>query len=151
MDCHNGCVNALNFNYSGTKLISGSDDLKIIIWNWAKGEPILSYDSGHRGNVFQVVQTFKNPIRSSASVCIFQAKFMPYSNDQIIVSCARDGHIRLGEVSPSGLTCPTRRLGSHRGPAHKLATLPNHANVFLTAGEDALVYEIDIRQSKPNK
>lgn len=32
MDCHNGCVNALHFNSSGSRLASGSDDLSIIIW-----------------------------------------------------------------------------------------------------------------------
>ena len=54
MDLHNGCVNALHFNTSGTRLASGSDDLNIIIWDWSKNEAVLKYDSGHRGNVFQV-------------------------------------------------------------------------------------------------
>ena len=54
MDCHNGCVNALHFNTSGTRLASGSDDLTIIIWDWTQAKPVLNYDSGHRGNVFQV-------------------------------------------------------------------------------------------------
>lgn len=54
MDCHNGCVNALHFNSSGSRLASGSDDLSIIIWDWSRAEPVVNYDSGHRGNVFQV-------------------------------------------------------------------------------------------------
>lgn len=54
MDCHNGCVNALHFNSIGSRLASGSDDLSIIIWDWSRAEPVVNYDSGHRGNVFQV-------------------------------------------------------------------------------------------------
>ncbi|KAK4004382.1 DDB1- and CUL4-associated factor 8 isoform X1 [Daphnia magna] len=132
MDCHNGCVNALHFNSSGSRLASGSDDLSIIIWDWSRAEPVLNYDSGHRGNVFQ-------------------AKFLPLCGDTHIVSCARDGHIRLAELSPSGSFHSTRRLGLHRGPAHKLALLPDTPHVFLTAGEDGVVFEVDVRQSKPNK
>lgn len=132
MDCHNGCVNALHFNSSGTRLVSGSDDLNIIVWDWSLAKPLLNYDSGHRGNVFQ-------------------AKFLPLCGDMHIVSCARDGHIRLAELTPSGAFHSTRRLGLHRGPAHKLALLPDTPHVFLTAGEDAAVLEVDVRQSKPNK
>lgn len=51
---HRGCVNALSFNTSGTKLASGSDDLRVVIWDWARGQPLLDFESGHRNNVFQV-------------------------------------------------------------------------------------------------
>lgn len=54
MKKHDGCVNALNFNTTGTKLVTGSDDLDVVIWNWATSEPILDYSSGHTSNVFQV-------------------------------------------------------------------------------------------------
>lgn len=51
---HEGCVNTIHFNSSGTRLASGSDDLSVVIWDWAYGEPVLSYESGHKSNVFQV-------------------------------------------------------------------------------------------------
>jgi len=51
---HNGCVNTLHFSPSGDLLASGSDDLDIAIWDWAKHKKVLSYDSGHASNVFQV-------------------------------------------------------------------------------------------------
>ncbi|EEC08377.1 WD-repeat protein, putative [Ixodes scapularis] len=53
MRAHEGCVNALHFNAAGTRLASGSDDLNVVVWDWATGEPVLKYDSGHRSNVFQ--------------------------------------------------------------------------------------------------
>ena len=54
LECHNGCVNTLNFNSSGDLLASGSDDLDVVVWDWAKGKKMFSYESGHIANVFQV-------------------------------------------------------------------------------------------------
>ncbi|KAH8024493.1 hypothetical protein HPB51_025120 [Rhipicephalus microplus] len=100
MHAHDGCVNALHFNSTGTRLASGSDDLSVVIWDWATGEPVLKYDSGHRSNVFQ-------------------AKFVPMTGDCYIVSCARDGLVRLAELSSTGVCKTTRRLAQHRATAHK--------------------------------
>ncbi|CAI9723048.1 DDB1CUL4-associated and CUL4-associated factor 8-like isoform X1 [Octopus vulgaris] len=132
MEYHNGCVNALNFNRIGTLLASGSDDLNIVLWNWVQSRPALVFDSGHRSN-------------------IFQAKFMPFSGDCHVVSCARDGQVRLAELSLTGVCKGTKKLAVHRGAAHKLALELDSPHVFLSCGEDALTYEIDLRQEKPNK
>ena len=51
---HDGCVNTLHFNMSGDLLASGSDDLEIVIWDWAKGKKKIAYQSGHSSNVLQV-------------------------------------------------------------------------------------------------
>lgn len=66
LEKHHGCVNAISFNRSGTRLASGSDDKKIIIWDWAFGKSLLTYSSGHTSNVFQVCSNdilifFPNP------------------------------------------------------------------------------------------
>lgn len=132
LEAHHGCVNALHFNSSGTLLASGSDDLRVIVWDWALGKFLISYDSGHRSNVFQV-------------------KFLPLIGNSHIVSCGRDGQIRLAELTSSGLCRSTRRLAQHRGPAHKLSILPETPHVFLSSGEDGLVLSVDVRVSKPDK
>lgn len=54
LDEHRGCVNAISFNQSGTRLASGSDDKKIIVWDWPVGKSLVTYNSGHTSNVFQV-------------------------------------------------------------------------------------------------
>lgn len=71
-----GCVNALHFNQTGTLLASGSDDLNINIWEFESSDkkPSISYNSGHRSNVFQ-------------------SKFMPNSNDLTVMTCGRDGQV----------------------------------------------------------
>lgn len=132
MDYHEGCVNALSFNRIGTLLASGSDDLNVILWNWIKKRPSLVYDSGHRGNVFQ-------------------AKFMPFSGDCHVVSCARDGQVRLAELSLTGVCKGTKKLAQHKGAAHKLALELDSPHVFLSCGEDAMVFSIDLRDDKPAK
>lgn len=132
MEYHDGCVNALNFNRIGTLLASGSDDLNIVLWNWVRSRPALVFDSGHRSN-------------------IFQAKFMPFSGDCHVVSCARDGQVRLAELSLTGVCKGTKKLAQHKGAAHKLALELDSPHVFLSCGEDAMTFEIDLRQEKPNK
>lgn len=54
LERHTGCVNTLHFNPSGTRLASGSDDLRVVIWDWAIRRAELEFDSGHKSNVFQV-------------------------------------------------------------------------------------------------
>lgn len=54
LERHTGCVNTLHFNPSGTRLASGSDDLRVVIWDWAVRRAELEFDSGHKSNVFQV-------------------------------------------------------------------------------------------------
>lgn len=71
---HAGCVNALHFNSSGSLLASGSDDLDIILWDWASKKARVKIPSGHRANVFQ-------------------SKFLPLQGDCDIVSCSRDGKV----------------------------------------------------------
>ncbi|KAH9495220.1 DDB1- and CUL4-associated factor 8 [Bulinus truncatus] len=132
MKAHEGCVNALSFNRIGTLLASGSDDLNIVLWNWQRARPSLIYDSGHRSNVFQ-------------------AKFMPFSGDCHVISCARDGQVRLAELSLTGVCKATRKLAQHRGAVHKLALELDSPNIFLSCGEDALTYLFDLRQEKPHK
>lgn len=129
---HSGCVNALHFNESGTLLASGSDDLDIHIWNWRESKSSYSFTTGHRSNVFQ-------------------CKFMPFTNDSHLVSCARDGMVRLAEISSTGSCRDAKKLASHRGAAHKLAMLSDSSHVFYSCGEDAVIFEIDLRQDKPNK
>ncbi|NWR94942.1 DCAF8 factor, partial [Furnarius figulus] len=83
LEGHTGCVNTLHFNQRGTRLASGSDDLKVLVWDWLRRRPILQFDSGHKSNVFQ------------------------------------------------------------------LALEPDSPCTFLSAGEDAVVFTIDLRQDRP--
>jgi len=127
---HEGCVNSLHFNQTGTKIASGSDDLQIIIWDWEKRKKLVGFNSGHKANVFQ-------------------SKFLP--GDLLVASCSRDGQVRLAELSVTGALRSTKKVGQHRGPAHKMTLVPDCPQLMLSAGEDGQVLAVDIREQKPDK
>ncbi|KAJ3659085.1 hypothetical protein Zmor_010793 [Zophobas morio] len=129
---HAGCVNSLNFHPDGSLLASGADDLKVVIWDWKVGKTLMKYKTKHRGNVFQ-------------------SKFLPLSGDLHIASCARDGQVRLAQLSKEEGVRNARLLGSHKGPCHKLIVLPEQPQVILSAGEDGAVLNHDVRGPKSTK
>ncbi|XP_038694294.1 DDB1- and CUL4-associated factor 8-like isoform X1 [Tripterygium wilfordii] len=124
LEKHRGCVNTVSFNGDGDILVSGSDDKRVILWDWQSGQIKLSFHSGHLRNVFQ-------------------AKIMPYSDDRSIVTCAADGQVRHAQVLERGVE--TSLLGKHEGRAHKLAIEPGSPYIFYTCGEDGLVQHFDLR------
>ncbi|XP_050887221.1 uncharacterized protein LOC127092404 isoform X2 [Lathyrus oleraceus] len=125
LDKHRGCVNTVCFNADGDVLVSGSDDRRIILWDWETGRTKLSFHSGHSNNVFQ-------------------AKFMPHSDDRTIVTCAADGQVRQAQILEQGHV-ETKLLAKHQGRAHKLAIEPGSPHIFYTCGEDGLVQHFDLR------
>ncbi|XP_054436995.1 DDB1- and CUL4-associated factor 8-like [Pteronotus mesoamericanus] len=130
LEGHSGCVNSVHFNQRGTRLASSSDDLNVIIWDWARQQSVLNFDSGHRNNVFQ-------------------AKFLPHCGDSILATCARDGQIRVAELPALPDSNVSVQVAQHRGASHKLALEPDSPFKFLTSGEDAVVFAIDLRQHRP--
>lgn len=127
---HEGCVNSLNFNSAGTLLASGSDDLKINLWNWQTNKLMQSISSGHRANVFQT-------------------KFVDacgYRGEIEIISTGRDGQVRQIRVGPAGEVKRTV-LFKQRQPIHKIAIPARCPYEFLTACEDGTVKSYDLRDN----
>ena len=132
LEAHTGCVNCLNFHSDGSLLASGSDDLRVVLWDWRNGKVSYSFDTKHKTNVFQ-------------------SKFMPLSGDLQIVTCARDGQVRLHQISRQEGLRNSRKLGVHKGACHKLAVLKDQPQVILSAGIDGVVLRHDLRSSKAEK
>ncbi|XP_072993194.1 uncharacterized protein [Typha latifolia] len=122
---HRGCVNTLSFSGDGSILLSGSDDRMIILWNWEVGLTKLLFHSGHTDNVLQ-------------------AKFMPYTDDRTIITCAADGEVRYTQLMESGAVASTM-LAKHEGWVHKLAIEPGSPHTFYSCGEDGVVLHYDLR------
>ncbi|KAF5449031.1 hypothetical protein F2P56_029521 [Juglans regia] len=131
LEKHRGCVNTVSFNADGDVLVSGSDDRRVILWDWETGRVKLSFHSGHNNNVFQ-------------------AKIMPYTDDRSIVTCAADGQVRLAEISECGRV-EMKLLAKHQARAHKLAIEPGSPHIFYTCGEDGLVQHFDLRTQAATK
>ncbi|XP_045711806.1 LOW QUALITY PROTEIN: DDB1- and CUL4-associated factor 8-like [Phyllostomus hastatus] len=130
LEGHRGCVNSVHFNQRGTWLASSSDDLTVIVWDWARQQPVLNFESGHRNNVFQ-------------------AKFLPNCGDSTLATCARDGQVRVAQLPALPHSSFSKQVAQHRGASHKLALEPDSPFKFLTSGEDAVVFGIDLRQDQP--
>uniref|UniRef100_A0A182NK96 WD repeat-containing protein 55 homolog n=1 Tax=Anopheles dirus TaxID=7168 RepID=A0A182NK96_9DIPT len=129
---HTGCVNCLNFHPTGRILASGSDDLRINLWNWKTKKLIKSIRSGHKNNVFQ----------TRFLVCD------GYDENEIeLISTGRDGQVRHTVVNPSG-SVSTKVIFRGMHPIHKVAIPARNDHVFLMAGEDAKVRLCDMRQAK---
>ncbi|XP_063696061.1 DDB1- and CUL4-associated factor 8-like [Culicoides brevitarsis] len=131
LDKHTGCVNGLNFSQDGHLLASGSDDLNVVLWNWASGTVSRVFRSGHHQNVFQT-------------------KFYGNGNIQLITT-ARDGYVRNHDVPSSGGKPYSTTLYKHLGPVHRVATGQMHPYDVLTAGEDGNVINVDMRERKKNR
>jgi WD40 repeat protein len=81
LEGHTGCVNSILFSECGSKIITGSDDMNINIYD-LNGEIIDHMNTMHTNN-------------------IFFAKDLPVSSCNDIVSCAADGRVVLTNVVKS--------------------------------------------------
>ncbi|EDX08859.1 GD13644 [Drosophila simulans] len=128
LNVHDGCVNSLNFNRAGDLICSGSDDLTIVVWDWAKEKQLHRFRSGHNMN-------------------IFQTKFIDSAGCLDIVSSSRDGQVRRSVIPPSGGVTKPIRLYTHSDSVHKIILVPHNRHELMSAGEDAAVKHFDLRAS----
>ncbi|KAJ0026363.1 hypothetical protein Pint_08433 [Pistacia integerrima] len=134
LEGHQGCVNAISWNSTGSLLISGSDDTRINIWSYSSRKLLHSIETGHSANIF----------------C---TKFVPETSDELVVSGAGDAEVRLFNLSrfsgrglddnaipPSALYhCHTRRV-------KKIAVEVGNPHVVWSASEDGTLRQHDFRE-----
>jgi nuclear receptor interaction protein len=124
LETHHGCVNSVNWNDSGSLLLTAGDDKHIVITNPFSYKVLVDYKTKHKTNIF----------------C---AKFLPTSDNRII-SCGADGSVlnldleRLEETEWNFFTC-------HCSQCYKLETIPDEPNIFLSCSEDGTVRQYDLR------
>ncbi|VDO94965.1 unnamed protein product [Soboliphyme baturini] len=122
---HTGCVNCLQWNDAGTLLASGSDDFNVIIWDPFLRKNLHTIHTGHTNNVFSV-------------------KFLPETNDHVVVSGAGDGKIFAHHLQSTNDT--KRVFACHFGRVKRLATCPAEPHLIWSASEDGLVMQFDCRE-----
>ncbi|KAE8706651.1 DDB1- and CUL4-associated factor 8-like isoform X2 [Hibiscus syriacus] len=130
---HHGCVNTVSFNADGNNLVSGSDDMRVIVWGWETGHSKLSFWSGHSDNVFQ-------------------ARFMLYTDDRSLVTCAADGENDLRTAQATELfTCyplDDSRACMRVIKLNSIAIDPRNPNLFAVAGSDGFTRLYDYTKSE---
>lgn len=128
---HEGCVNCLSFNKTGSLLVTGSDDLRLIVWDWMRKRMVKSIPSGHQSNVFQ-------------------SKFFDVGDNKSdirLISSARDGRVHHTHIQPSGHVTTTL-LYRHADAVHKVAVFDAEPHEVWSAGEDGRVVRMDVRDEQ---
>lgn len=128
LEGHTGCVNCLEWNETGSLLASGSDDVQVIIWDPFLHRSVAVVRTGHQGNIFSV-------------------KFLPASNDNMIVTGAADCKIRVHDLS---IQETLRVFSCHAGRVKRIATAPNLPYIFWSAAEDGCIMQFDLRCPETN-
>lgn len=76
---------------------------KICIWDPFREKLIEKLDTKHRGNIFGL-------------------KFLPYTNDSLLVSCAADRDIYVHDLNRNQ---PLNEIHAHQNRVKRLVTLPD--------------------------
>lgn len=144
LNVHKGCVNSICWNQRGDRILSGSDDQKLILTDPFNSKVHVKYTTVHRSN-------------------IFSAKFLPGDDSPRIVSCSGSGSVlytdlnevqlvRENEVSQTlvggSYRAPNEQanyFNCHSGTAYEVITIPSETNSFLSCGEDGTVRFFDLR------
>ncbi|KAI8828480.1 WD40-repeat-containing domain protein [Chytriomyces cf. hyalinus JEL632] len=122
---HSGCVNSLAWSNDGSLLVSGSDDLRLNLWDPMLDSPLLaSFHTGFSRNVFS-------------------AKFMA-GEHSAIAACAADGAVRFIRVAESRIES-NGLFKCHSDMAFEVLPDPQNSNVFLSCSDDGTVNQYDTR------
>eukprot|EP00922_Rhytidocystis_sp_ex-Travisia-forbesii_P053282 GHVS01079006.1.p1 GENE.GHVS01079006.1~~GHVS01079006.1.p1 ORF type:complete len:801 (+),score=174.67 GHVS01079006.1:156-2405(+) len=127
LSAHDGCVNCLSWNETGSLLLSGSDDATIAVWEYPKLNLKAKVQTYHTANIF----------------C---GRFLP-SKNQWIVSCAGDSLVRVTDYTTKQVV---KVFASHRDRVKKISVELDNPNTFLSCSEDNTVRLFDLRADHPS-
>ncbi|KAM6945684.1 DDB1- and CUL4-associated factor 6-like [Aplochiton taeniatus] len=128
LEVHEGSVNTICWNETGEYILSGSDDGNLVITNPYSQHVKATVKSKHLSNVLS-------------------ARFMPQTNDHMVVSSDADGNIFCTNVAMGTSAVTQQEYHCHHGAAYKILTVPNDPNSFLSCGEDGAIRWVDVRIS----
>ncbi|KAK3922885.1 WD and tetratricopeptide repeats protein 1 [Frankliniella fusca] len=123
LEGHTGCVNCLEWNSTGELLASASDDFHIIVWDPFRHKALHTLSTNHHGNIFSV-------------------KFMPKTNDSVVISGAADYMINVHDIT---LRETIRVCTCHTSRVKRLAVCPETPSLFWSSSEDGTIRQFDQR------
>ncbi|XP_046886819.1 DDB1- and CUL4-associated factor 6 isoform X1 [Hypomesus transpacificus] len=127
-DVHEGSVNTICWNGTGEYILSGSNDNNLVITNPFSRKVMATIKSKHGSNIY----------------C---ARFMPQTNDHVILSSAADGKIFYTNIGQGSSVVTQYQYHCHIGAAYQLLTVSNDPHSFLSCGEDGTIRWFDVRVS----
>ena len=122
---HRGCVNTVKWNSQGNRIVTGSDDRLVKIWDTSKSMDDVK---------------LLHEIRTSHSRNIFCAEMNPF-NENIVISCAADGKINIHDINNkhAEVTLQTSSL------MHMFIYDIENPMIAYTAEENGWISRLDIR------
>ena len=126
LDGHTGCVNTLSWNEKGSLLASGSDDLKIVLWDYKTKRALTTITTVHHRNIFSVA-------------------FI--GSDNILASGAMDASVQI-HTGPEFIHPKIFRY--HKGRVKDVRSSPELPSLFWSAAEDGIVFQYDLRDLPPS-
>lgn len=147
---HGGIVNDIKFSVDGTKLLSGSDDKTVAIWNVADGKLLGKLDTAvevtavawlaKHATVATALKNKKIALWNAADVTKPKAKPAPKPEPKKDAG-KKDGDKKAGEEKPVETKVeaikPLRELAGHGGLITSLATLRNVDTQLISGSEDS--------------
>ena len=134
---HDGCVNTARWSAhdNGRFLVTGSDDLSVILWDCQDymNEVTVSSEirTGHMRNIF------------CAELC--------HHDPNKVVSCAADGTVRMNDVSSSGGNNNEEILSMNFSITHMFKFDAEQPKVLYVCEERGHVVRIDTREGNSNQ
>eukprot|EP00871_Galdieria_phlegrea_P001040 jgi/Galph1/1937/GphlegSOOS_G622.1 len=124
LEGHRGCVNRLAWNESGTLLVSGSDDLRLLVWDVATRKIKYEVETGHLQNIFGV-------------------RFIPCTNDRLLASGSMDNSVRVSSVDER----INKKFEIHDDRVKTVDVEFSNPNLIFSGSEDGTVKQIDLRSN----
>ena len=125
---HHSAVTSLDFNPDGTLLVSGSDDNKVLLWDWEKGSPQKEV------SVPREIGLFHTDVRGVACS----------PDGGLVAAVSEDKTVRLWEPESNETTI----LGRHGAEAYCLAFRPD-GKFLATGGRDNMVRLWSLKSRQP--
>ncbi|XP_053310451.1 WD and tetratricopeptide repeats protein 1 isoform X2 [Spea bombifrons] len=97
----------------------------MMLWDPFHHKKLLSMHTGHTANIFSV-------------------KFLPHSDDRILITGAADAKVHVHDVNSRETL---HVFSEHTNRVKRIATAPMWPNTFWSAGEDGLIRQYDLRES----
>jgi WD40 repeat protein len=111
---HRRAVNCIAFSPNGKWFVSGGDDMEILLWETASGEPLYHFPGGHRAGVTSV-------------------QFTPQAQ---LISSGRDNTLRVWDVGTKGAVLKARNTIDRRsGDVTALGASPDGRRVLFDQGK----------------